>query len=40
MLRRTWRELGRTSLLLILLDDVSEAQLGSLIDKLIKDLQA
>jgi hypothetical protein len=40
MLRRTWRELGRTSLLLILLDETSEAQIGALIDKLIKDLPA
>jgi len=40
MLRRTWRELGRTSLLLILMDETSEAQVGALIDKLIKDLPA
>lgn len=40
MLRRTWRELGRTSLLLTLLDEASEAQVGALIDKLIKGLPA
>jgi len=38
LLRRTWRELGRTSLLLILLDESSEAQVAKLVDKLIKDL--
>jgi hypothetical protein len=40
MLRRTWRELGRTNLLLTLLDNASEAQVAALIDKLIKDLPA
>ncbi len=40
MLRRTWRELGRTSLLLILLEESSESQVATLVDKLIKDLPA
>jgi hypothetical protein len=40
LLRRTWRELGRTSLLLTVLDEASEAQVGALIDKLIKELPA
>jgi hypothetical protein len=40
LLRRTWRELGRTNLLLMLLDNANEAQVAALIDKLIKELPA
>jgi hypothetical protein len=40
LLRRTWRELGRTNLLLILLDDCNEAEISALLEKLIKDLPA
>jgi hypothetical protein len=40
LLRRTWRELGRTSLLLMLLDTATEAQVAALVDKLIRELPA
>jgi hypothetical protein len=40
LLRRTWRELGRINLLLMLLENASEAQVAALLDKLIKELPA
>jgi hypothetical protein len=40
LLRRTWRELGQTNLLLILLSESNENQIATLVDKLIKNLPA
>jgi hypothetical protein len=38
LLRRTWKGWNQTNLLLILLEDASEAQVTSIMDKLIKAL--